>query len=286
MIKSKRYSGLILKDFEREFSVREMNQFYAVTILLPNRRFYVSFRGTDISLIGWREDFLLVTDDAFMAQKQAKKYLLKALKNNIGKVYIGGHSKGGNIAAYSALHLDRKQASRVINVYSFDGPGLRKPIEKYPGYKYIFTKIKKFRTYNNMIGSMYNQIQNSTIVHSTGLLLGGHDIYYWQINGITGEFMTAKDVSPFSKKFMARFHAWINSLTIKDRELACDALFDVFKHCKNVYDLPTKGLKDIANYKKNLAKYKEEDQERLKEIFGALFKHLFNINDKKQLAKK
>ena len=282
MIVSNRFKDLEVKNIRRIFSEENVNQFYAITIVFPNGDFYISYRATDISLIGWKEDFLIAQQDTFLAQEQALEYLKEVLNQESGRFYVGGHSKGGNMALYSAFHLSEEEAKRLIQAQSFDGPGMRKSILHLPAYPYVIDKMVKYRTYNNLIGSLYNQFERYKVVHSTGLLFGGHDVYYWQINPITGDFLYAKDVSAPAKKYSERFMLWIESLPIEDRKLATDTLFKVFSDCKDVYDLPKKAPKDLMLIKKSLKDYSTEDQNKLKEIFKTLLKYLFAFNNNKE----
>lgn len=281
MAQSKRFKNLTVKNIRREFSEEKVNQFYAITIVFPNGDFYISFRGTDITLIGWKEDFLLAVQDTFLAQEQAIEYLKDVISKEKGNFYIGGHSKSGNIALYSAFNLTEEESKRLIAAHSFDGPGMRKDIKDLPGYTYVIDKMTKYRTYNNVIGSMYNQFEKYKVVHSTGLLFGGHDVYYWQVNPITGDFLYAKDVAPSSKRYSKRFMSWVESLPIEDRKLATDTLFVVFNDCKDIYDLRDKWIKDLVRIKKSLSGYSKNEQEKVKNIFKTLLKYLFGTNNYK-----
>ena len=278
MILSKRFRNLEVKNIRRIFSEEKVNQFYAITIVLPNGDLYISYRGTDITLIGWKEDFFIAHQDTFLAQEQAVEYLKEVIVKEKGNFYVGGHSKGGNVALYACFHLTEEESKRLIAAHSFDGPGMRKSINELPAYEYVIDKMTKYRTYNNVIGSIYNQFEKYKVVHSTGLLFGGHDVYYWQVNPLTGDFLYARDVSASSKKYSERFMLWVESLPMEDRILAYETLFDVFGDCNDVYDLPKNGPKDLLKIKKSLKKYPEEDQKKLKEIFKTLLKYLFNFN--------
>lgn len=282
MILSKRFRQLEIKYIRRIFSKEKINQFYAVTIVLPNDDLYISYRGTDITMIGWKEDFFIAHQDTFLAQEQAVEYLKEVINKEPGNFYVGGHSKGGNIALYATFHLTKEESERLIAAHSFDGPGMRKSIGELPAYKYVIDKMTKYRTYNNVIGSIYNQFEKYKVVHSTALLFGGHDVYGWQVNPVTGDFLYAKDISAPSKKYSERFMLWLESLPVEDRILATETVFDVFNDCKDVYDLPKYGTKDLLRIKKSLKKYSEEDQKKLKEIFKKLLKYLFAFNKTKE----
>ena len=274
MIESKRYRKIVLKDVVRKFSEKDINQFFAVNIVLPDDTLFLSYRGTDITLIGWKEDFLLTYQSTLLSQIQALEYAEEVLEKCDNKFYLGGHSKGGNLAFYAALKLDRKFDDRLINAFSFDGPGFREGISHLDSYEARLPKLIKYRTYNDVIGSFFNNLEEYKTVHSTGLLFGGHDPFFWQINAINGKFLYAKDISPWSKLYSRRFMDWLNSLSFEDRALATDALFEIFKENETVLDLAKNFGKNLAKSKKTLSRYSKDEQAKLKAIIKMLFKYL------------
>lgn len=278
MTKSHRYKNIVVKNVKRIFSEENYNQFYAITIVLPNGDLYLSFRGTDITLVGWREDFIMAQQDFYLGQHQAYDYTQEVISNCDSRFYLGGHSKGGNLAFYVALQLNEKEAERLIYSYSFDGPGLRVPMKEFPGYQFVSDKMIKYRTFNNLIGAVFNQMKNYKVIHSTGLLLGGHDLYYWQINPKTGDFNYAKDVSFLSKRYTNRLMSWINSLPDSEKETATDAFFEIFKNCKTIYDLPTKAPIALLNMKNVVNSYPKEDQEMLQRNLKKLVEYLVRFD--------
>ena len=52
----------------------------------------ISFRGTDDTIIGWKEDFNLSTG-VVPAQKGPYEYLQKISEHTDGMLRVGGHSK-------------------------------------------------------------------------------------------------------------------------------------------------------------------------------------------------
>lgn len=285
MIASKRYQDIVIKNVKRSFSKERYNQFLAFTAVLPNKRLFISYRGTDTTLIGWREDFLMLYKNGILSQTQALSYARYALRGNKMRFYLGGHSKGGNLAFYTALNLSKEHASRLINAYSYDGPGFRSGIKDFPSYKYVIRKMIKFRTYNNVIGSIFNNLDKYKVVYSPGLLLGGHDPFYWQINKEHIDFKYAKDTSKLSKKYSARCMNWLESLTLEDRELAADALFTVFDKNDTIYDLLKNFVKNLSKLNKSLEKYTEEQREKLKVIIRRFFRFLVDSNKIKGMKK-
>lgn len=274
MMASKRFSNCVLKDVVRKFSKEDINQFFAVNVVLPNGDLFLSYRGTDITLIGWKEDFLLTYQSTFLSQIQALEYADNVLSKCDNKFYLGGHSKGGNLAFYAALHLGEQYEDRLINAYSFDGPGFKDGIKQLKTYESRINRLIKYRTYNDVIGSFYNNMDTYKTVHSTGLLFGGHDPFFWQINGFTGEFMCAKDISSGSKKYSKRVMNWLDSLTYDDKTLATDALFEIFKENDTIYDLAKNVGKNIFQHKKALTRYSDNEQDRLRVLMKRLVKYI------------
>lgn len=282
MVLSNRYKDLVIKNVRRIFSEENSNQFYAITIVLPDNTLFLAFRGTDITLVGWKEDFILSVKESILSQEQAEEYTNDILSKTDAMFYLGGHSKGGNVAFYSALHLKDEYLNRFIRAYSFDGPGFRVDMKGFPSYENVIHKLTKYRTYNNLIGSMFNQMKQYSVVYSNGLLLGGHDLYYWQINPTTGRFKLTKDVSLVSKLYTKRFMDWVNTVSLDDRALATETFFEIFKDCKTIYDLPTRAPKDLLKIKEVLNNYPKEDQDRISVIVKRLVKYLLTpIGNKK-----
>ena len=284
MITSKRYQDIICKDVVQYFSIENVNQFYALTIVLPNNDIFISYRGTDITLIGWKEDFLITYQQTITAQKQAFEYAKDILSKCDNRFYLGGHSKGGNLAFYSALNLDESYDQRFIGAYSFDGPGFADGIKHYESYQRVKRRLFKFLTYFDVIGSVFSDVKRHKVVHSTGLLFGGHDPFFWQIDFRTGDFAYAKEVASASRAMNKNFARWLNSLTYEDRELATKVLFEIF-HERTVFDLLKNFGKDIVLSRKVLADYSKEDQDKLKNIIKNFFKYAIFFTSHSEKAK-
>ncbi|MCR4879682.1 MAG: DUF2974 domain-containing protein [Bacilli bacterium] len=284
MIDAPRYQDLIVRDVERSFSSEEGNQFLAMTIKFPDGRLFLSYRGTDTTLTGWKEDAFLIYKDTILAQDEAIEYALRLLRGKKIPFYLAGHSKGGNLAFYTALNLPSKEAEYLIEAYSYDGPGFKDGIENYPSYHNVINKMVKFRTYNNVIGSFFNNMKKYKVVHSTGLLFGGHDPFYWQV-GKDNDFIYKKDISKTSKKYSKRVMNWLESLTYEDRKLATDALFDLFDSSETIYDLFKNFGKDIIHRNERLKDYTEEEKIKLRVIIRRFLAFVFGASSVKEMKK-
>lgn len=94
MGKSNRFKNMHLNDFVSITDVKSEKQFAAVTIHLDDNNMYISFNGTDDSIIGWKEDFNLSFMDNIPSHKEGTNYLEKQAQKNNKSIRLGGHSKG------------------------------------------------------------------------------------------------------------------------------------------------------------------------------------------------
>lgn len=266
------------KDIEVGFckfydNLKDKTQFYAVTFLLPDGKGYISYRGTDVSINGWREDFLIAYQEQIPGVPLAAKYIREACKKFDGDFYVGGHSKGGNLAVYSALNLDEKSIKRIIKIYSFDGPGSKKEITDFKHWETIVPKIEKYITVNDMIGVVYNKIKTAKIVNSSGILLGGHDLFTWPIDGKTLDFKYTKDRSFISKSHEEALMNWLVNMTSSEKQLAVDILCEFFGESETIFDLLLKAGRNVSSGKSKWNSYPIEERERAKMIFKKLAKY-------------
>jgi len=269
MKKSLRFGSVRCALASSKFSPDKFLQFAAYTFFLPDGTMILSFRGTDTTLVGWKEDFLLTYKDTIPSQKESIAYAKHAIANYPDRpLYCVGHSKGGNLAFYTALHLEEKDFARLKAAYSFDGPGFRIPPEHFEERKH---KLIKFMTRNDIIGVFYNLIENPEIVPSSGLLLGGHDPFYWSVNRKSPAFRRAKKRSQGSYLAERIFMRWLSSLNETDLVQATEAIAEIFYRSTTVYDLLYRGIPGIAHSKKIYDGKSQEEQQQLKATFGLLW---------------
>lgn len=220
------------KDIESCFYVEDTNdliekQFSAVTFLLPNNTMYISFRGTDSTLTGWKEDFNMAFMLPVPAQKEALNYVEKVTKLIPRKFYIGGHSKGGNLAVYAGCNLSNNLSTRIIKIYSHDGPGFIKEFLTTSNYQNIKDKIEKIVPSSSIIGMLLYTNENYKIIKSSARGILEHDPFSWLIN--KNNFIILKNLSDgtvFTNKVINDF---LSSLSKKEREIFIDSLFTVLK---------------------------------------------------------
>ena len=202
-------------------------QFAAVTFDLPDGTHYVAFRGTDSTIVGWREDFNMAFESPVPAQSAALKYLNEAAALTDGPLILGGHSKGGNLAVYATAHADPMLQSRIRSVYSFDGPGVDDATMASEGYANIARRIRSFVPQQSVIGLLLAYHPEYTVVKSDGIALMQHDSFTWQVLGTDFIAVTELDVS--SQLVDQTVHAWLSRVSKEQRRVFVNTIFDLLE---------------------------------------------------------
>ncbi len=199
-------------------------QFAAMTFFLPTGEIYVAYRGTDNTITGWKEDFNMFFMDTIPGQLSAVRYLKWVAARTTQPVYVGGHSKGGNLAMYSASFVSKEIQDRIITVFNHDGPGLTKGAMAQPEFSDITEKINITLPHSSIIGLIFCH-GNYTVVESKRLGLLQHDLFSWEIKG--GSFIYEKAVKPGGNKIVDSVYDLMETLSEEDRQLFVDTVFDI-----------------------------------------------------------
>ena len=160
--------NMLATKYINKIETEQEKQFSAITVLMPDDTIYVSFRGTDNTIVGWKEDFNMSFKSHIASQISANEYL-----ENIAeefpkkKIRVGGHSKGGNIAIYASAFAKQEAKDRIINVYNNDGPGFCEDVIKTVEYQEIMPKTHTYIPQSSIIGRLMNHKEEYTIVEST-----------------------------------------------------------------------------------------------------------------------
>ena len=221
----KRYKHIRALGFANDVSLDSQKQFAAITYQIRPKEYLVVFRGTDDSIIGWKEDFHLTYMKEIPAQLAARDYLKEVLDKLDGKVWLAGHSKGGNLAIYAAMNADPKVRKRIQHVYSLDGPGFPPEIVTSPAYRTIQPKVTKIVPSSSIVGMIFETPEPCRVVSSDSDGIMQHSAFTWLLDG--DQFITEPDLSSSSQLFNEELNHWIATLTPEQRERAVDALFTV-----------------------------------------------------------
>lgn len=220
-----RFSGLRVGAFAERFDTDEQTQTAALTFLLSDGTLVLSFRGTDDSLVGWKEDFNMAFQYPVPAQRMAADYICAVAKLWPGDMILTGHSKGGNSAVYAAMNAPAKIRKRIAAVYSLDGPGFPEHVVTSEPYLSTVSKVHKIVPDSSIIGMVLETPEPCVVVKADCEGLMQHFAFAWQVDG--DAFVRVDDIAPSSHEFNSSFNRWMTGLSREEREHAVDALFQV-----------------------------------------------------------
>ena len=214
IVNNPRYNEMYLDNYYEKESLEEEMQFKALTI--ENDDFmYVSFMGTKASIISWKEDFNMAYIYPIPSQKLAVKYLNKIMFETTKKIYVGGHSKGGNLAVYASSKTMFINQLRIKKIFSHDGPGFVKEFFKSKKYHFIKNKIDKTIPATSIVGTLFYSDEPYKIIKASGIGPAQHTPINWLVD--KDSFIYLNDTSIASKHFDSALTKWINSLTLDER---------------------------------------------------------------------
>ena len=225
MAESKRFGTAQLSHYRVAFDEQKATQFAAIQITLDDGSIYIAFRGTDDSIIGWQEDFGLGSQ-VVPAQRMAGAYLNEIATEDA--VYrIGGHSKGGNLALFAAIHCTDAIREKIIAVYNNDGPGLSRDIIAKERYLPIRSKLIWIIPGFSIIGTLFLYDNPARIVESSAESFLQHDAFTWQIEGDC--FQSREALTDSCKFYVQIFDTWISSASLAQREIFTRDLFGALR---------------------------------------------------------
>ncbi len=219
-----RFERTAMGGYTSQLDVERAEQFSALTLALPDGSFYVAYRGTDDTIAGWKEDFLMGVQEVVPAQTYALEYLCWAAETFRGPLRVGGHSKGGNLAVYAAIHAPRAVQERILAVYSNDGPGFHENVEETEGFRFLRERIHTILPQHSMVGQLLCRAGEPVIVESSVPGMWAHDGFRWQVLGT--RFVRCEDFSRGSKAFREAMDEVVDGMAIDEREAFVDELFD------------------------------------------------------------
>lgn len=269
--KSRRYRNVKACCYKEWFDEEREGQFAAVTFLLGATSVYVSFRGTDETLVGWKEDFNMSYMKTVPAQKSALAYLKGAARYTSGRLILGGHSKGGNLAVYAAARAPEQIQARIRRIYSFDGPGFRKDFYEKAGFARIRRKYCKIIPEQAIVGTLFSNDAGYRVVKSYGAGMDQHDLMQWMIRN--GRFVYRKDVRGRNARKAAIFNRWMNSLSRQQTRLFVETLYRLLRtaHVTDVSQLLKRPLHILRVVFENFIKLDQHYRNAFWQIIRKLF---------------
>ena len=274
---TRRFGETLLLQYRDILIPEEDTQFAAVTFLLDNNAAFIAFRGTDYSLVGWKEDFNMSFQESIPAQRLAAQYTEEISIRYPMPLYLGGHSKGGNLAVYAAVKSPPQIRNRVVAVYNHDGPGFTDFVMKDPAYMEIIPRVTTIIPQSSVIGMLLEHEEPYTVIKSKQIGLLQHDPYSWLLEG--PDFVSMEEVTANSRFLDMTIKAWLAEMDTQQRNEIVDTVFDLLSmgEAKSVFDLI--HPKNIRTYLKTLA-----TDGKLRRILSDEFLSLLEAARKTQIA--
>lgn len=273
MAECPRFREMKVNCFCDHLDVRKAEQFAAVTVELGDGSIYLSFRGTDDTIAGWKEDFLLGCQPEVPAQKKAVAYVKAvAAQYPRRKLMLGGHSKGGNLAVYGGIFVPLAIQRRISAVWSNDGPGFYGAVLETPQHARLEGRVHSIVPKSSVVGMLLEHEESYTVVDSDQVGLWQHDGFSWQVLG-TG-FVTLREVSRQGRRNDLVLKEWVRRLPVDQREKFVDGLFEVLtaSGATTLTDLKEDGFRAAGAMVRAMKDMEKDTRDALFNAIATLFR--------------
>ena len=248
MAASPRFQNMRLTGFRSILDTDREIQFAALTIDLGDGSLYLSFRGTDDTLVGWKEDFNMTFLPAVPSQQLAVDYVRETAARARGKqLRLGGHSKGGNLAVYAAVHCGAAVQKRLAAVYNNDGPGFKESLLDRTEYQAVRERIVTIVPQSSVVGMLLEHDDNYCVVKSSRQdVFFQHDGFSWEVLGT--RFVHLDGISQGGRIHDQAIRAFISEMDDQQRAAFVDALFEVLgsTNAKTLTELDADWVKSLS----------------------------------------
>ena len=285
MLSSRRFCELRMNSYINIVETERQFQFSAITFTLEDGTVYVAFRGTDESLVGWKEDLNMAFLDPIPGQEYSVKYLNTVAKKMNRPFYVGGHSKGGNLAVYASMNCAKSVQDRIIKIYNMDGPSFRPQVlEKYH-YEAIKDRTVKIIPHSSLVGMLFEQTMDYRVVKSRALGLMQHDPYSWKVR--YGRFVDMNQVLEGQRIMDDTLNEWILSLDEKQIRVFVDTLYQVLCATRkdNLIDFSADFMNSMGSVLNAIKEVDEETKKMIKTTIKDLVR-LAQVRVKDEITRK
>lgn len=283
--KSSRFRDMKVTDFINDVDTKAEKQFSAITIHYFENQMYLSFMGTDSSLVGWKEDFNMAFMSSVPAQIEGTSYAVKmANKYPEKRIRLGGHSKGGNVAIYAAVRAPEEVKRRLISVDNYDGPGFSEAFVKEHQTDDVLTKIHTYIPQESVIGRILEHAESHEIVLSNEKMLQQHDLYSWQV--MKDRMIRCSQMSEEGDAMYQTLARWVDGASMKDRQLFIDGMYQIAKALPgdSFDDLTTQMISNLPTVMKTYMSFPPEQRKTVLELWLDLAR--LNVNSHTERMKR
>lgn len=264
--RSVRFGEARLEKFVSKFDASAEMQFAAATFSYRGT-YIVAFRGTDTSVIGWKEDFNMGYESPIPSQKEAVAYI-NSMGFHFNDLFLCGHSKGGNLAMYGGAFC--RHPRKVTGIYSFDGPGFDDEVLATKEWEAVEDRIFSFIPESSVVGLLLGYYRKYTIVKSDNVGVLQHNPFFWHVCG--GHFVEAQETSFSSRLFSETMHRFLESCPKKQRRVLIETAFNIIEASRatNAQDIIPGFIKYFGDVKQIVQSVPKEDRQALSEM-GKIF---------------
>ena len=244
--RSRRFGRIRVCGYINHVSSEYQMQFSAMTYLLDEKHLFVAYRGTDDSIVGWKENFNMSFMHPVPAQLEAVSYLHGVAEERREDIYIGGHSKGGNLAVYALSKCSPEISHRIINAFNNDGPGFSSEFMKSLEHESTKEKIVTIVPQSSIVGMLLEHEERYEVIKSSENGVWQHDCLSWEVLG--GSFIHLDTITEESKLIDRTVKQWLSEMSPEERETFVENLFD------SLSSTNAKTLTDLNTDKKKIRK--------------------------------
>jgi hypothetical protein len=271
-----RYKDCKLFAYTNNIDLDQEKQFAAYCVIIGRRRLsrkmLVVYRGTDMTLIGWKESLNMSFITSIPSQKEAVSYLDKTARRCRYPLIIAGHSKGGNLAVYAAAFCRKRVRKRITVIYSNDAPGFHKEVIQIEGYQAICPWIQSFIPQSSLVGMLFEHGETPMVIKSTASGPMQHSLCSWEVT--YNNMVDAGELTSQSRFIDNIISEWINQIDEGQRQQFIEAIYKILVSCEaeSVADL-TEDWKNTAGGIINAWINMDKPTKKLmRKIIGELFR--------------
>lgn len=284
MVRSRRFASLSLSNYRSVLDKEVEKQFAAMIFSLPELGYHqLVFRGTDDSVIGWKEDFQLTYSREIPAHRSAMTFLEDHLPNLSGRITVSGHSKGGNLALYSAVQSSTALREKIAELLLLDSPGLMKSLLEKPSYQELKAKMIVIRPQDSVVGVMLYWDRPAQLVAAEGIGFAQHNALTWEVDLVANDFAYVDQPTELSQRLEETFQEWIETLPNQELKQVCDLVFDTIldSGIESLDDIGIQALPQIGQMLQEFGNLSDKQKKVLQDGFNQLLWIFWKSGNKK-----
>lgn len=289
MVRSRRFASLSLSNYRSVLDMEVEKQFAAMIFSLPELDYHqLVFRGTDDSVIGWKEDFQLTYSREIPAHRSAMTFLAEHLSNLSGRITVSGHSKGGNLALYSAVQSSTSLREKIAELLLLDSPGLMKSLLEKPAYQELKAKMAVIRPQDSVVGVMLYWDRPAQLVAAEGIGFAQHNALTWEVDLTTNDFAYVDQPTELSQRLEETFQEWIETLPNRQLKQVCDLVFDTIldSGIESLDDIGIQALPQLGQMLQEFGNLSDKQKKVLQDGFNQLLWIFWKSGNKKSTLPK